>query len=178
MKAGNSILLSAALALAASTAFGQPPELGQGWLPEFNLAARQLVSLAEAIPAEKFNWRPGPGVRSTGEVFMHGAAGNYWLLTQAGAKLPADTPAIPPDLEKNATSRPEVIRWLKNSLDAVRAAYPATGRAQTVRFFGKDTTSDAVFLRILVHNHEHMGQAIAYARMMGVAPPWSRPSAR
>ena len=32
---------------------------------------------------------------------------------------------------------------------------------------------DGVFLRILVHNNEHMGQAIAYARMNGIVPPWS-----
>ncbi len=159
--------------LCAQTATGQAPELGKGWMAEFNLAARQLVSLAEAIPAEKFSWRPGPGVRSASEVFMHIAVGNYWLLSQAGGKIPDDTPEIPPDLEKKVTGKADVIRWLRTSLDAVRQAYPATNRSKTVQFLGKDTTSDSVFLRILVHNHEHMGQSVAYARMMGVRPPWS-----
>ena len=62
-----------------------PPELGQGWLPEFTLTSRQLLQLADATPGEKFAWRPGPGVRSVSEVYMHIAAGNYWLLQQAGA---------------------------------------------------------------------------------------------
>ena len=69
----------------------------------------------------------------------------------------------------------EVIEWLKRSMSAVRKAYPATNRSKSVRFLGKDTTSEFVFLRILVHSHEHMGQAIAYARMMGIRPPWSNP---
>jgi uncharacterized damage-inducible protein DinB len=43
-----------------------------------------------------------------------------------------------------------------------------------VKFFGTDTTADGILMRILVHNHEHMGQSIAYARMIGVTPPWSQ----
>ncbi len=152
---------------------GQAPELGLGWVPEFNLAARQLVALAESIPPEKFSWRPGPGVRSTSEVFMHVAVGNYYLLDQAGAKIPDDTPPIPTDLEKKVKNKAEVIAWLKRSTSAVRQAYPATNRSKTVKFLGKDTTSEFVFLRILVHSHEHMGQSIAYARMIGIRPPWS-----
>jgi uncharacterized damage-inducible protein DinB len=167
-----------AFALSAHMARAQAPALGQGWMAEFNLAARQLVALAEAIPAGQFNWRPGPGIRSTGEVFLHIAYGNYWLLAQAGGKIPDGTPPIPPDLEKKVTTKAEVIRWLKNSLDAVAQAYPGTDRTKTVRFLGRDTTSEAVFLRILVHNHEHMGQSVAYARMMGVVPPWSKSSAK
>ena len=161
-------------ALSSPMASGQTPELGQGWSSEFNVAARQLVSLAEAIPEQKFGWRPGFGVRSTSEVFMHIAFGNYWLLDQAGGKIPDETPDIPPDLEKKVKAKAEVIRWLKNSLGAVKRAYPDTDRAKRVRFLGTDTTSDAVFLRILVHNHEHMGQLIAYARVLGVVPPWSK----
>ena len=161
-------------ALSSPTASGQAPELGQGWSSEFDLAARQLVSLAEAIPDENFKWRPRPGVRSTSEVFMHIAFGNYWLLDQAGGKIPDDTPEIPADFEKKVRSKAEVIRWLKSSLEAVRGAYPNTNRTKTVRFLGKNTMSDAVFLRMLVHNHEHMGQLIAYARVLGVVPPWSK----
>ncbi len=155
--------------------YGQADGLGQGWMAEYNLAARQLVSLAEAIPADKFSWRPESGVRSTSELFLHVALGNYGLLLQAGGRIPGNTPEIPSDLEKKVVAKAEVIRWLKNSLDAVREAYPTVDRTRTVRFLGRDTTSDAVFLRILVHNHEHMGQSIAYARMMGVVPPWSKP---
>ena len=163
------------LVLAAATvARAQYPEIGLGWLPEFSLATRQLKELAEAIPADKYSWRPAPGVRSVSEVLMHVALGNFYLLDQAGARIPDSTPSISPDLEKKTTAKADVLAWLDRSEKAVRQAYPATDRSRKLKFLGKDTTSDAVFLRILVHNHEHMGQMIAYARMNGVTPPWSK----
>ena len=79
-----------------------------------------------------------PCVRSTSEVFMHIAFGNYWLLDQAEGKIPDDTPEIPADFEKKVRSKAEVIRWLKSSLEAVRGAYPNTNRTKTVRFLGKE----------------------------------------
>lgn len=148
-----------------------PPELGQGWLPEFTLTSRQLLQLAEATPAEKFGWRPAPGVRSISEVYMHIALGNLYLLEQAGVK-PAESVKMP--AETGVTAKAEVIQWLTRSLEAVRKGYEAADRQKKVQFFGKETTSDQVFLRILLHDNEHMGQSIAYARMNGVVPPWSK----
>jgi uncharacterized damage-inducible protein DinB len=150
------------------------PELGQGWLPEFKLSSRQILSLAEATPAAKFAWRPSEGVRSISEVYMHIALGNFYLLSQAGVKTSADLGKLPRNPEKTVTDKAEVIRWLKTSFDAVTEAYPAADKTKQLKFFGKDTTADGVFLRILVHNHEHMGQSIAYARMNGIVPPWSK----
>jgi uncharacterized damage-inducible protein DinB len=157
-------------ALAAQTV---PPELGQGWLPEFTLTSRQLLQLAEATPAEKFSWRPGPGVRSISEVYMHLAAGNFWLLDQAGVKSP-ELAKLPKDPEKAVTAKADVIQWLRSSQDAVKTAYQSADRQKHVQFFGKDTLADGVFLRLLLHNNEHMGQSIAYARMNGIVPPWSQ----
>ena len=156
-----------------ATAQSVPPELGQGWVPEFTLTSRQLVQLAEATPAEKFSWRPAPGVRSISEVYMHVAAGNFWLLEQAGATSPEGA-KLPKDPEKSVTAKADVIRWLRASQDAVKSAYQTADRQKHVQFFGKDALADGVFLRILVHNNEHMGQSIAYARMNGIVPPWSQ----
>lgn len=161
------------LFLFALTAMPQPAGLGQGWLPEFDHAASQIQALAEAIPAEKYSWRPSPGVRSVSEVLMHVALGNYYLLDQAGAKIPDDTPPIAPDLEKKTEKKEEVIRWLQRSFDAVRRGYATTDRTRKRQFFGKPSTAEHVFLRMLVHNHEHMGQVIAYARTIGLVPPWT-----
>jgi len=55
--------------------------LWQGYAGEWVHVSRQLVALAEAIPAEKFAWRPAPGVRSTSEVLMHIALANFHLLS-------------------------------------------------------------------------------------------------
>jgi uncharacterized damage-inducible protein DinB len=169
------ILLSATLFAALAGVQEVAPELGQGWLAEFNLAARQILALAEATPAEKFGWRPGPGVRSISEVYMHIALGNFSLLSRAGVKMTAvDFSKLPKNPETTITDKAEVIRWLKMSFDTVAQAYPSADKTKKLRFFEKDATADGVFLRILVHNHEHMGQSIAYARMNGIVPPWSK----
>jgi uncharacterized damage-inducible protein DinB len=164
-----------ALAVASYRAAAQdiPPELGQGWAPEFALTSRQLLQLAEATPAEKYSWRPAPGVRSISEVYMHIAIANLWLLQQAGAPSP-ELAKLPKDPEKSVTAKADVITWLRRSQDAVRAAYPSADRQKKVQFFNKDATADGVFLRILLHDNEHMGQSIAYARMNGIVPPWSK----
>jgi uncharacterized damage-inducible protein DinB len=166
--------VSVGLLMMSASAFAQPPGLGQGWLPEFNHAASQLVGLAEATPADQFGWRPAAGVRSISEVYMHIALGNYWLLDQAGVALPPGTPKLVPGLEKKITAKAEVIEWLKNSLEAIRQSYPKADLHKKVKFFGQEVPADSVFLRILVHNEEHMGQLIAYARMIDVVPPWSK----
>ena len=165
---------SGSLFTAGTPATAQPPEAGQGWLPELTLASRQILQLAEATPEDRFTWRPGPGVRSIGEVYVHIAVGNILLLERAGVQPAIASSAIPRDPEKTITKKADVIAWLKKSFDAVRAGYQTADRQQKVKLFGRETTSEDVFLRILVHNHEHMGQSVAYARMNGLVPPWSR----
>jgi len=151
-----------------------PPELGQGWIPEFTATSRQLLELAEAIPEEKYAWRPAAGVRSISEVYMHIALGNFWLLEQAGGKSPLDLATLGKTPEKSITGKAQVLDFLRKSFDAVKAQYQSIDRAKPVQFLGQPTTSDKVFLRILVHDNEHMGQSVAYARMIGVVPPWSK----
>jgi uncharacterized damage-inducible protein DinB len=163
------------LFLAASAVHGQMG-LGRGWTGEFEHAARQLVALAEATPAEKFAFRPAPGVRSTSEVYMHLAAGNYWLIAQAGVK-PGGLhwpDKIEANIETTITDKADVVRWLKESLAAIRVSHATVDGSRKVKFLGAEVPASHVLLRILVHNHEHMGQAIAYARMSGVTPPWSK----
>lgn len=166
-----------ALVLAGASA-AQDARLGQGWLAEFDIAASQILALAEATPEAQYSWRPAPGIRSTSEVYMHVAVGNYWLLGQTGARPPAELSGLKGNPEKLFTKKAEVLKWLKDSLDAVRQTYPKADRAKAVTFLGKSTTAENVFLRILAHNHEHMGQAVAYARSSGVAPPWSKSGAK
>ena len=151
----------------------QAPELGQGWMAEFTLASRQILQLAEATPEDKFAWRPAPGVRSISEVYVHIAMANLLLLERSGATSTVDRATIPATPETAITKKADVIAWLKKSFEAVRAGYESVDRQTKVKLFGRETTADGVFLRILVHNHEHMGQSIAYARMNGITPPWS-----
>lgn len=133
----------------------------------------KITQLATAMPAEKYSWRPAPGVRSAGEIFMHIAGGNYFLATFVGAQPPADLPA---DLER-ITDKAAVLSEMKRSFDHIRRVIAAESDAdleKSVNLFGKRATHRYVFTTILNHLHEHLGQSIAYARMNGVVPPWSR----
>lgn len=147
----------------------------QGYDGEWGHVSRQLVALAEAFPAEKLAWRPGPGVRSTSEVLMHIAISNLYLLSVTGPKMPADLTS--PGMEKTVTGKAEVINWLKRSLDAVKSARAGLKPAdlqRRVKINGGDATVDGMYLRIIIHANEHMGQLVAYARMNGIVPPWSQ----
>jgi uncharacterized damage-inducible protein DinB len=165
------VLMIAGQALVAQT----PPEgIWQGYDDEWGHVSRQLIALAEATSAEKFAWLPAPGVRSTSEVYMHIVTANFYLLSYAGPRMPAD---MKEGMEKSVTSKAEVIAWLKRSLEAVKTAHAAAtpkDLEREVKIFGRDATVDGMYLRIIVHANEHMGQPIAYARMNGVVPPWSQ----
>jgi uncharacterized damage-inducible protein DinB len=168
-------LLVLALFLTAHALPAQAPEgIWQGYDGEWKHVSQQLIALAEATPAEKFSWRPAPGVRSTSEVYMHIVDANFYLLSVTGPKMPAD---LTEDMGKTVTSKPEVIAWLKRSLEAVKTAHAAEtpkDLQRKVKIDDRDATVDGMYLRIIVHANEHMGQLIAYARMTGVVPPWSK----
>ena len=107
---------------------------------------------------------------------MHVALANFYLLSVTGPKLPGDMNAD--TLEKSVTSKAEVIQWLKRSLDAVKTAHAQLKPAdlqRKVAIEGKTATVDGMYLRIIVHDNEHMGQLIAYAHINGIVPPWSKP---
>jgi uncharacterized damage-inducible protein DinB len=143
------------------------------FLADLDEVQDKIMQLANAVPAEKYGWRPAPGVRSVSEVYMHIAGGNYFLATFVGQQPPSD---IPQDLEKIG-DKPAVVAALKKSFDHIRRVIANESDAdleKPVNMFGKPATHRYVFITMLNHLHEHLGQSIAYARMNGVVPPWSR----
>ncbi len=168
------LLLTAVLSTVALHA--QAEGLWQGYDGEWGHVSRQLIALAEATPPDHFASRPAPGVRSTSEVYMHIVFANFGLLNVTGPKMPSDVKSA--DMEKTVKTKTDVIEWLKRSLDAVKTAHLAAKPAdlqRKVKNNGTDATVDGMYLRIIVHANEHMGQLIAYSRMNGLAPPWSKP---
>ena len=163
------------LFLSAPALSAQAPEgIWQGYDGEWRHVSQQLIALAEATPAEKYSWRPASGVRSTSEVYMHIAIANFYLLSVTGPKVPAD---LNENMEKTVTSKAKVIAWLKRSLEAVKTAHAAISPKdleRKVKIGGREATVDGMYLRVIIHANEHMGQLIAYARMTGVVPPWSK----
>jgi len=164
------LVLMSARSLLAQTA---PEGIWEGYDGEWKHVSSQLIAVAEATPEDKFAWRPTAGVRSTSEVYMHIVIANFGLLAYTGPKEPAD---LKGDMEKSVTAKAEVIKWLKRSLEAVKTAHAPLKPAdlkRKVKIHGRDSSVDAMYLRIIIHANEHMGQLIAYARMSGVVPPWS-----
>jgi len=169
------VFLLLLLGLGAHTLLAQsaPEGLWQGYDGEWRHVSSQLIALAEATPEGKFAWRPAPGVRSTSEVYMHIVMANFYLMSVTGPKMPVD---LKEGMDKSVTSKAEVISWLKRSLDAVKQAHLALTPkdfGRKVHIMDRDATVDGMYLRIIVHANEHMGQLVAYARMTGVVPPWS-----
>src|SRR5579864_4080822 len=138
------LCLGGLLMARSSSAQQQSSGLQSEYLKELETPTRQVVALAEAIPPEKYSWRPGAGVRSISEVYVHIAAGNFLLLDIAGVKAPDDLyPSLGKsanramailqrneELEKMTTAKPQVVDMLKRSLAAVKdnfsKATPAT----------------------------------------------------
>lgn len=165
------------LALLAAPAAAQTDTATAEFLREFGYTAQHAIDLAKAFPDAKFTWRPVPGVRSVGEVFVHLGAGNLMLLGKAGA--PGTWPDVKEihDWEKTKAAKAQVIELLERSKTAVEKAYKeagASGLSKKVDFFGTPSTANALYLRIIAHTNEHTGQMIAYARMAGITPPWSK----
>jgi uncharacterized damage-inducible protein DinB len=142
------------------------------FLRDLDEVQKKIIDLAAAVPADKYDWRPAPGVRSISEVYMHIAGGNYLLASFVGMKPPGyDTRSL-----ETITDKPRVIEELKKSFNNLRVAALNASDAdldKTVKMFGSDVTERAAFLNALTHLHEHLGQSIAYARINGVVPPWS-----
>lgn len=173
MRKGFFVLLLLGFGARPMVAQSAPEGLWQGYDGEWRHVSSQLIALAEATPEEKFAWRPAPGVRSTSEVYMHIVMANFYLLSVTGPKMPAD---LKEGMERSVTSKAEVISWLKRSLEAVKQAHLAVkpqDLQRKVHIMDRDATVDGMYLRIIVHANEHMGQLVAYARMTGVVPPWS-----
>ena len=142
------------------------------FLRDLDDVEKKIMQLAAAVPAEKYSWRPAPGVRSVSEVYMHIAGGNYFLAGFTGMKLPSTDTGT---LEK-ITEKKRVLEELRRSFDHLRNAMLATSEAdleKPVKMFGNDTTVRGAFMTALNHLHEHLGQSVAYARINGVVPPWS-----
>ena len=144
-------------------------------IAQINDAAGKIQQLAEAIPQEKYSWRPGAGVRSVSEAIMHVAGGNYYMMSFAGVAAPAGTS----ENMDAITDRAKVVDELKRSFAHVRAAIAAASDAdldKPTEMFGQKTTYRNVYFTEVAHAHEHLGQLIAYARMNGITPPWSMPA--
>ncbi|MGB0035327.1 MAG: DinB family protein [Candidatus Acidiferrales bacterium] len=163
-------------AQSATAAAPAPPTSGVRWeiLNELKGQEDKFVRLAQAIPAEKYTWRPAEGVRSVSEVFMHVAAANFNIPRLFGTQPPAGFKVQ--GFDKSVTDKAKVIETLKDSFAHLReaiVAVPDSDVEKQLDWFGGKNTYRGVMIFILRHMSEHLGQSIAYARMNGIVPPWT-----
>ena len=177
------------LAGLAGAAFAQesstpPAQSADKSAPSYDLKAQAVLdlqqlqqkytTLAQAIPQEKYSWRPAEGVRSINELFLHVAGAGFYFPTLKGT--PAAPGFTPKDFEKSTTEKAKVIEWLNKSFTYAIASVESMSNAQFAgplpKLGPQANEGDFVYLMV-VHAHEHLGQAIAYSRSVGVVPPWT-----
>ena len=143
-------------------------------LAEVMIQEDKFTRLAEAIPAEKYTWRPAADVRSFAEVFLHVSAANFNLYKLVGTSPPAGFDVK--GFEKSTTDKAKVIATLKDSFAHAKKAITAMPDAdleKSMDWFGGKNTERGILLFVVRHAAEHLGQSIAYARVVGVTPPWT-----
>lgn len=127
--------------------------------------------LAKAM-AGKYDWRPGPGVRSVSEVFNLIVAENKMLTG-----LLTGTPSSGGGRGPQITDPAQLQQELTSSYAALKQAIAGLSSSDlnaSVKMFGRDMTKQSAALMLIMDQHEHLGQSIAYARTNSVVPPWSK----
>jgi len=144
------------------------------FLDEVSYYEQRFERLADAIPAEKYNWRPAEGVRTIGEVYMHVVTANYGFAKMLGTPYPAGLD--PKALVASANDKAKVVQALKDSFAHFRSAILAIKDSdldKEIKTPRGQTTLRGSFFLISGHYGEHLGQSIAYARSVGIIPPWT-----
>ena len=155
-------------------------EIRKRFLIDLDTLHSKFTALAQAIPAEKYSWRPAPGVRTIGEAFMH-VASEYYVYTPMsfGATRSPVIPRGPETMkafEANST-KADVDKHLKEGFAYMKQQIEGLDPAAitgTKKIFGGDRTIIESSFIMSGDLHEHLGQLIVYARSNGITPPWSK----
>jgi uncharacterized damage-inducible protein DinB len=166
------VFIIALFVSASVAAQGQFQNESAGMLTQ---TAGKIMQLADAVPADKYDWSPEDGVRSFSGVFYHVVSANYFFATKLGATLPDGVNME--TLEQDLKTKEDITPALKQSTDLITEAIKNVkddALANKVEFpFPGDYTNTTAVLIALSHCNEHLGQLIAYSRVNGITPPWS-----
>ena len=169
-----SFLTLATLFLALIASFPAHADYRGDLLGDLSDLEGKIVGLAEAIPEDQYSWRPSEGVRSVSEALMHTATANYFFPSRLGTQPPE---GVNLGGLESITAKDEVVKTLKASFAHLRGAIEGLSDdrlSEDIDTFGGQKATISGFLHFaLSHCHEHLGQMIAYARSVGVTPPWS-----
>lgn len=163
------LAMVAAVSVAPSHAQPAPQTPQAALTNEAGTLSDKFSGLARAM-AGKYDWKPGEGVRSVGDVFNLIVRENGILagtLTGAGGGQ-GGAPITDPEKMQAAlkTSYANLQKTIEGLSDSDLKA--------PVKLFGREMTKESAIRFLFGDQHEHLGQSIAYARMNGVVPPWSK----
>jgi uncharacterized damage-inducible protein DinB len=135
---------------------------------------KKCVDLAEALPSDKFTWRPSPATRSFAEVFLHVAGERYAILSMMGANPPAGFKAR--EFERSTTEKVRIVEDLNQPWDFANKTIDGMTNADFAKLLpklGPQANEGDIVYMLVADAHEHLGQLIAYARENGIVPPWT-----
>jgi len=143
-------------------------------LVDLEAVQKKFVELANAIPQDKFNWRPSSDSRSFAEVFLHVAGERYGILRLMGAQPPGEFDAK--TLEKSTTDKARIIDELNKSWEFTHKTISSMSNSDFAKLLpklGPEANAGDVVYILVADAHEHLGQSVAYARENGIVPPWT-----
>ncbi len=157
-------------ALTATPSQAQPAQTIQAALSrEAGTLSDKFTGMARVM-AGKYDWKPGQGVRSVGEVFNLIVMENGILAGALTGATGGDRPAPITDAERLQ----EALKTSYANLQQTIAGLSDADLKAPVKLFGRDMTKEGAIRYLFADQHEHLGQSIAYARSNGVVPPWSK----
>ena len=140
---------------------------------QWKQASTNVLKAAQKMPAEKYDYRASPEVRTFGGFVGHVAdAGVMFCAAVAGEKK------SPPGAEKALKTKDALVAALTESIaycDKVYAGVTGAASLETVKFFGQDRTRAGVMFFNNMHTYEHYGNIVTYMRSNGLVPPSSEP---
>lgn len=178
---GASTLIAAVLIFAADV---PAPSIGKAIDMEIQIAESEVVPLAEAMPADKYDFAPSQGdfkgVRTFSQQMMHIAAINYLVSAAAlGEKNPSET-GVNENGPASIKGKDAVVKYVKDSYAYAHKATAFLTAANAMDMVQSPFGSGKIARMSTVsaagwHSFDHYGQAVVYARMNGIIPPASRP---
>lgn len=164
------VLSAGAVLLFTTISFAEQPIFVQEFMGQIDFVKGRLMQLAEAMPEESYSWTPGEGVRSVGEVYVHVAQSNYYLLSLVKGEKP--------DMSEGSieSDKKTAIAMMEKAFSVIKeeaAKFSEEDLNKEIEAFGMKFSVRNFMVTMIAHLHEHLGQSIAYARMNGITPPWS-----
>ena len=169
----KTLLMPALLLLAASATAQTTNPVSSALRDILPGRQRNTVAAVEAMPADKFNYKPSADQRTFGQLVVHMAETNYLLCSKA-----ASVPAAKVEEAKETDSKDKLVAALKSSFefcsDALAKMDDSKLAETTEVFGGKQFTRAWVSLILSGAWADHYGDAAIYLRLNGVLPPTAK----